>query len=118
MKGSYKRTIYSCFIGYVVQAVVVNFLPLLFVTLEKDYGITVSQISLLITVNFVIQLSVDLLSAAVIDRIGYRVAMNIAHILAATGLVLLAFYRILWIRLSVYLFRSRFTLWAAVCLRL
>ena len=91
MKGSYKRTIYSCFIGYVVQAVVVNFLPLLFVTLEKDYGITVSQISLLITVNFVIQLSVDLLSAAVIDRIGYRVAMNIAHILAATGLVLLAF---------------------------
>ena len=80
-----------CFIGYVVQAVVVNFLPLLFVTLEKDYGITVSQISLLITVNFVIQLSVDLLSAAVIDRIGYRVAMNIAHILAATGLVLLAF---------------------------
>ena len=91
MKGSYKRTIYSCFIGYVVQAVVVNFLPLLFVTLENDYGITVSQISLLITVNFVIQLSVDLLSAAVIDRIGYRVAMNVAHVLVAVGLVLLAF---------------------------
>ena len=35
MKDKYQKTIYACFIGYVVQAVVNNFVPLLFLTFEK-----------------------------------------------------------------------------------
>ena len=63
MKDKYQKTIYACFIGYVVQAVVNNFVPLLFLTFEKTYGIPLSKITMLITLNFGVQLIVDLLSA-------------------------------------------------------
>ena len=58
-------TMYACFIGYIVQAVVNSFVPLLFVTFQTEYHIPLTQITLLITVNFVIQLVVDLLSAGI-----------------------------------------------------
>ena len=89
MKPNYQKTMYACFIGYIVQAIVNNFVPLLFVTFGESYGIPLSKITLLITVNFVIQLCVDLLSTGLIDRIGYRASVIIAHICSALGLVLL-----------------------------
>lgn len=87
----YKSTIRACFAGYVVQAVVNNFVPLLFLTFQSQYGIPLSQVTLLITINFVLQLAVDGVSVFFIDRIGYRAAAVIAHICAALGLVGLAF---------------------------
>ena len=88
---NYRKTIYACFVGYIVQAIVNNFVPLLFVTFQGSYGIPLSKITMLITLNFVIQLLVDLLSAAFVDRIGYRASILIAHACAAVGLVGLAF---------------------------
>ena len=83
------QTIYACFIGYIVQAIVNNFVPLLFVTFRNNYHISLERITFLITLNFIIQLFVDLLSAFFIDRIGYRISILIAHILSAAGLILL-----------------------------
>lgn len=80
---------YACFVGYIVQAVVNSFVPLLFVTFQETYQIPLAQITLLITVNFVVQLLVDMLSAGFIDRIGYRASVVLAHIFAAAGLALL-----------------------------
>lgn len=88
-KNNYQLTMYACFIGYIVQAIVNNFIPLLFVTFQKQYSIPLSQITLLITLNFGIQLLVDMLSAGFVDRIGYRASVIIAHICAAVGLILL-----------------------------
>ena len=51
-KNKYQLTMYACFIGYIVQAIVNNFLPLLFVTFQKTYSIPLTQITLLITLNF------------------------------------------------------------------
>ena len=82
MKFNYKTTMYACFTGYIVQAIVNSFVPLLFVTFQKSYNIPLSKITLLITVNFVIQLIIDMLSAGFIDRIGYRASVIIAHICA------------------------------------
>lgn len=87
MKDKYQKTIYACFIGYVVQAVVNNFVPLLFLTFEKTYGIPLRKITMLITLNFGIQLIVDLLSAGFVDKIGYRVSIVIAHAASALGLL-------------------------------
>ena len=87
MKDKYLKTIYACFIGYVVQAVVNNFVPLLFLTFEKTYGIPLSKITMLITLNFGVQLIVDLLSAGFVDKIGYRVSIVIAHAASALGLI-------------------------------
>lgn len=89
MKNEYQKTIYACFVGYIVQAIVNNFVPLLFLTFQSSYRIPLSKITMLVTVNFGIQLLVDFLSAKFIDRIGYRTAVLIAHFAAAAGLVLL-----------------------------
>lgn len=91
MKFNYKTTMYACFTGYIVQAIVNSFVPLLFVTFQKSYNIPLSKITLLITVNFVIQLIIDMLSAGFIDRIGYRASVIIAHICAVMGLGMLTF---------------------------
>lgn len=87
MEPNYKKTMYACFIGYIVQAIVNNFVPLLFVTFQNSYEIPLSKITLLITVNFLIQLLVDLVSAGFIDKIGYRIAIVTAHICSAAGLL-------------------------------
>ncbi len=91
MKFDFQKTTYACFIGYIVQAIVNSFVPLLFVSFQKNYDIPLSKITLLITVNFMIQLLIDLLSASFIDKIGYRASVIIAHICAAAGLMLLTF---------------------------
>lgn len=86
---NYKRTIRACFVGYIVQAVVNNFIPLLFITLQGQYSIPLPKITLLITVNFGVQLTVDLLSAFFVDKIGYRTSITAAHFFSAAGLILL-----------------------------
>ena len=89
MKNQYNKTVTACFVGYIVQAVVNNFVPLLFLTFQRIYDIPLSQITLLVTFNFGVQLLVDLLAIGFVDKIGYRVSMVIAHILSAAGLLLL-----------------------------
>ncbi len=84
------HTIRACFVGYIVQAIVNNFVPLLFLTFQSAYGIPLSSITLLITFNFTVQLMVDLLSPRLIDRVGYRAAIVLAHVMAAAGLIGLA----------------------------
>lgn len=89
MKNQYHKTIYACFLGYIVQAIVNNFVPLLFLTFEETYQIPLSKITLLVTINFAVQLLVDLLAIGFVDRIGYRVSILIAHIFSAGGVLLL-----------------------------
>ena len=91
MDRKYNKTIYACFVGYIVQAIIVNFAPLLFLTFQNSYAISWSSISALITINFCVQLCVDLLCAKFIDRIGYRMGILIAHGAAALGLAGMAF---------------------------
>lgn len=90
MDKRYQKTVYACFVGYIVQAIVNNFVPLLFLTFHSTYGIPLTRITFLVTVNFCIQLGVDLLSVKFVDRIGYRAAMILAHGTAAFGLMMLA----------------------------
>lgn len=83
----YKLTIFSCFVGYVVQAIINNFAPLLFLTFQTAYRIPLSQITLLITVNFGVQLLVDILAAKFVDKIGYRPCIVVAQAFCLLGLV-------------------------------
>lgn len=89
MKENYKRTMIACFVAYSVQAIVNNFVPLLFVTFQNLYDIPLTKITLLITINFLIQLLVDLLSAWFVDKIGYRISVILAHACAFAGFVML-----------------------------
>lgn len=91
MKKGYDKTIRACFFGYIIQAIINNFVPLLFLTFKSSYGIPLSDITLLVTFNFGIQLIIDLISALFVDKIGYRASMMIAHAFSAAGLVMLTF---------------------------
>ena len=90
-ENKYKITINACFLAYIVQAIVNNFVPLLFITFQREFDIPLSKITLLITFNFLIQLFVDLVSAEFVDKIGYKASMVIAHFVCASGLVALTF---------------------------
>ena len=87
MLKKYTYTIYACYIGYIVQAIINNLAPLLFVTFEQELGISLERIGLLITVNFGVQILVDSLSAKYVDRIGYRTSIIAAHVFSAFGLI-------------------------------
>ena len=89
-QDNYQKTIYACFIGYIVQAIVNNFVPLLFLTFQNTYRIPLSGVTMLVTVNFGLQLIVDLVSVGFVDKIGYRVSMLAAHIFATVGILALA----------------------------
>lgn len=84
---SYQHTIYASYLGYITQAVVNNLVPLLFLVFQDTFGIPLQKITLLITVNFAIQLVVDFASAKFVDQIGYRPCIIAAHVFAAAGLV-------------------------------
>ncbi len=86
---NYSHTIKACFTGYIVQAVVNNFIPLLFVYFHTHYDIPMGSITFLVTANFGIQLLVDLLSAGFVDKIGYRFSIVAAHFCVVAGFVLL-----------------------------
>ena len=86
---NYDRTVVACFNGYVTQAIINNFMPLLFVTFSATLGIDMARLSMLILVNFVTQLVVDVLAGKYVDRIGYRPCIIAAHVAAAAGLLTL-----------------------------
>lgn len=91
MKLSYKSTIIACFIGYIVQAIINNYIPLLFITFQNTYSIPLSQITMLVTLNFAFQIMADLISIPIVEKIGYRASAILAHIFSAIGLVTLTF---------------------------
>lgn len=88
---TYKSTLRAAFTGYIVLAIVNGFLPLLFLTFQHQYGLPLSQITMLITVNFAVQIITDSASSLFIDRLGYRASIVLAHFAAMTGFFLLAF---------------------------
>lgn len=94
-KLSYEHTIYASYIGYITQAIVNNFAPLLFLTFVADYGLSLDKITLITTVNFLVQLGVDSISAKLLDRIGYRISIVAAHIFAAAGLIGLVLFPVI-----------------------
>lgn len=90
MKNKFQKTIYASFVGYIVQAIANTFVPLLFVTFQSSYGIPIEKITLLISINFILQLFTDLAATFLVDKLGYRKCVVAAHFFAATGLILLA----------------------------
>lgn len=89
MRKKYTYTIYACYIGYIVQAIINNLAPLLFLTFEHSFQVSMERIGLLISINFGVQILVDFVAAKYVDKIGYRTAMVFAHICSTLGLIAL-----------------------------
>ncbi len=89
MSISYKSTKIACFIGFVVQAIINNFLPILFIIFNTQYNLNYEQLGRLLFINFFVQLIVDLMTPIIVKYLGYRGAAVACHGLAGIGLCML-----------------------------
>lgn len=85
----YQKTLVACYLGFVTQAISANFAPLLFLTFQNIYGISLEKIALIPVVFYLTQLLIDLGATKFADKIGYRICVVISQVLSAMGLVLL-----------------------------
>lgn len=90
MKSIYTTTVRACSFGYIVQAVVNNFLPLLFVYFTVTYNIPFFLIAIITTYNFVLQILVDSLSAKIVLKIGYRKTAILSCVVSFLGLTVVS----------------------------
>lgn len=98
---NFHLTLYASYLGYITQAIVNNLAPLLFLTFQREFQISLNQIAFLVTFNFGVQMIVDFLATKFIDKIGYRIPIVGAHIFSFIGLIGLGIFPLLF--LSPYL---------------
>ena len=87
MKLSYRHTIRTCYLGYVVGAIVNNLTPLLLTTFAAEFSLSVTQLGTLVVLNFAIQMFIDFTGAYIAEKTGYRAAIVSAQLFAAAGLI-------------------------------
>lgn len=86
IRNNYKHTLVAGYISFITQAIVNNFTPLLFITFQNDWNVSLSQLAFISTYNFAVQLLTDLVAAKYADRIGVRRCIVFAHLSAFFGL--------------------------------
>ena len=90
MSDKYLKTRLTCYSGYVVQAVINNFLPILFVVLQDEYALSYEKLGRIILVNFSMQLVADICTPALVKRLGYRMSAVLCQLLSFIGFWMLA----------------------------
>ena len=90
ISNNYRKTKLACYLGFVTQAIVANFTPLLFMVFHREYNIPIASMALIPAVFYIVQLITDLLCAKFKD-IDYRRSIIISAITSALGLAGLAF---------------------------
>lgn len=88
-KRTFNGTKAACYTGYLVQGIINNIAPLLFVIFSDRFSISLDRLALLITINFATQLIVDTLSIKFADIIGYKKLAVVSQGIAFIGLVCL-----------------------------
>ena len=86
---NYQRTLITCYIGFITQAIVANFTPLLFLRFHAEFNIPLGQVALISTFFYIAQILVDVFCARFVDQIGYRKCVVVSQIFSAAGLILL-----------------------------
>lgn len=89
MSTNYRSTKLAAYVGYIVQSIINNFLPILFIALQEVYELSYEKLGRLIVFNFITQMLVDVVTPKVVARIGYRKAAVMCQGAAAAGLVML-----------------------------
>lgn len=89
-KVNYFPTKVAGYVGFFVQAIVNNFLPILFIALQDVYKMSYGRLASLIAVNFGAQVIVDFLAPKVVAKLGYRKTAFLSQFMAFLGLALLS----------------------------
>jgi len=86
---NYKKTLIACYMGFVTQAIVANFTPLLFLTFKGTYGIGLKDLALIPMIFYLTQLLVDFAATKYADKIGYRTCVVVSQVVSSVGLILM-----------------------------
>lgn len=111
-KLTYKDTIAASFISYLVLSITCVFVPLLFVTFQTSYGLTLEKTTLLVTLNFSTQVVFDLIAPKLIKTFGIRRCCITSLFVTAAGLLSLSILpeimsnKFLGIAICVFLYAS------------
>lgn len=90
LSRKYLPTKLAGYVGFVVQAIVNNFLPILFIVFQDIYGLGYEKLGRLIVFNFAIQMFIDFITPKIIHKIGYRSAAFLCQFTACLGLCLMS----------------------------
>lgn len=92
MNSKYKNTRLSCYIAYIVQAVINNFLPILFIIFRREYNLSYEKLGRIVFINFFVQFIADIITPLIVKKIGYKGSAVLCQGLAAVGLILLCVF--------------------------
>ena len=87
--NKYIPTKISSYVGLTVQAIVNNFLPILFIALQDVYGLSYEKLAHIIAVNFITQIFTDCTTPKILKYLGYRYCAVMCQFTAALGLTML-----------------------------
>ena len=90
MEKQYKRLKWACYFTSVSMSVVSNLSPLLFLTFKSLYGISYTLLGTLVLVNFVTQLSVDLVFSFFSHKFSIEKTVRLMPVITAAGLAAFA----------------------------
>lgn len=88
---NYKKTLIACYLGFITQAILANFTPLLFLSFHREFNIPLGKISMISLTFYFTQLLIDGFCAGFVDKIGYRKSVVVSEILSSAGLLGLVF---------------------------
>lgn len=92
MNTNYQRLRYACYTTNVSMSIVANLSPVLFLTFRNLYGISYSLMGLLILINFVTQLSIDLVFSFFSHKFNISKVVVITPALTVVGLLIYALW--------------------------
>ncbi len=102
IKDNFKRVKLACYMANITMAIVANITPLLFVTFRNMYGISYSLLGALVLINYITQLTIDLIFSFFSYKFNIAKTVKITPIISAVGLALFGLTPILF-KDSVYL---------------
>ena len=85
MQNKYKLLKLACYTGNLTMSVTANLSPILFLTFKTTYGISYSLLGLLVLVNFITQLTVDLIFSFFSHKFNIQKTVRLMPILAVIG---------------------------------
>ena len=92
MKSNYRMVKLACYATNSSMSVVSNLPPLLFLTFRPLYGISYSLLGLLVVINFVTQLTVDLIFSFFSHKFNIEKTVRATPLITAIGLVFYALW--------------------------
>ena len=86
----YGRTKAACYMTNISMSIVANLSPLLFLTFNRQYGISFTLLGLLVLINFCTQLSVDLLFSFFSHKFNIRRTVKLTPLITTVGILIFA----------------------------